>query len=109
MSELYLAYLALAAGGCIALSHFFQVSFSPRLLRSGILAILAAAFFFAGWNTLAVEWTWWSFGWEHTLNVPILSQPLEEFLFLLVIPAFGLVVWGIAGKFSTYQNGARKR
>ncbi len=81
MSFTYLAYLAWTLIGCICVIYFGKIKFTALQLRATILSLLITAFIFIVWDILAVSRGHWSFGLEHTLNVLIVNQPIEEIKF----------------------------
>lgn len=93
MSLLYLGYMTLVAIGIVAFVRVFNLSFSPKQTWSALNAIGLIAIPFVIWDVLAVERGHWSFGLEHTVGILILNQPLEEILFFILVPAFGIILW----------------
>ena len=104
MSLLYLGYMVLVSIGIVSLIHVFRISFSAKQIRSAACAIGIMAPVFVFWDVLAVSRGHWSFGLEPTLNVVIHNQPLEEMLFFILIPAFGIVLWELFAKKIKQEN-----
>ncbi len=98
MSYLYLGYLSLAVVGTCVLQYMFGISFSPIQKKAIVSSLVLTAIVFTAWDALAVSQNHWEFGIQHTLNVFIGNQPVEEILFFLIIPFFGIMLWEIAGK-----------
>ena len=107
MGYLYITYLALALAGALALKHVFRVSFSAHQKKSILFSLGVTTLVFSAWDIAAVHRNHWQFGWQHTLRVPISNQPVEEVLFFLIIPFFGILLWEIAGKI-TPKRGKTK-
>lgn len=86
----YLFYLLLALIGTFALQFFFKIQIA---LREAMIAIFVSGVFFILWDTWAAYAGHWSFGMQLMLGPMLGNQPLEEILFFIVIPLFGLTVW----------------
>ena len=98
----YFAYLALAFAGTLALQFFFRIRM-PR--RETCIAIFVSGIFFVLWDVLAVDAGHWAFGLSHMMEWRIGNQPVEEILFFIVIPFFGLTLWEL---FSDAPHSASK-
>lgn len=101
MSFTYVLYLAFALAGTFALMRTFNVALSSRQKKSMVPALAATVIVFTAWDAWAVSQGHWQFGVQNTLNIFIGNQPLEEILFFIVIPFFGILVWEVTGKYST--------
>lgn len=93
MSFTYILYLLFVLIGCACVIHFGKIRFTPLQLRATALSLVLTAFVFIVWDILAVLRGHWSFGLEHTLNMIIINQPIEEIKFFFAVPFFGLVVY----------------
>ncbi len=98
MDYLYIQYLAFAFVGTVLLAHVFKVPFSEKQKKTIRVSLLATMLIFTLWDSLAVGRNHWSFGQNHMIGIWVGNQPLEEILFFLIIPFFGLVCWEIFGK-----------
>ena len=97
MALTYLAYLLFAFLGTFSLILFFRIHLSKKI-KPILLSLICTAIVFSTWDILAVTQKHWSFGWEHTLGIHIITLPLEEIIFFIVIPFFGIVIWEIIQK-----------
>jgi lycopene cyclase domain-containing protein len=98
MSLEYFTYLLLALAGTVALKQVFSISFSRAQKKAILFSLACTTILFSAWDSIAVELNHWQFGLTHMLGFTIGNQPLEEILFFMIIPFFGIVVWEIAGK-----------
>ncbi len=93
MTFTYVLYLLFVLIGCACVLYFGKVKFNSHQIRATALSLIVTAFIFIAWDILAVSRGHWSFGLEHTLNIVIINQPIEEIKFFLVVPFFGIVVY----------------
>ena len=93
MTFLYLSYLGITLIGALSVIHFGKIRFSPKQTKAILFSLGITTLIFTAWDILAVQRGHWSFGLEHTLNVLIVNQPLEEIGFFLIIPFFGLALY----------------
>lgn len=82
---------------CIALKlgckiHLFK-SVKEGVLVFGSLFIIGSV-----WDSFAILRGYWSYGEEFFVGIKIGVMPLEEYLFMLVIPFLTLVIYGIVRK-----------
>lgn len=94
----YLAYLLLALAGSFALKQVFSVSFSRAKQKAVLFTLACTTILFSVWDSAAVELNHWAFGTEGMLGLTLRNLPVEEILFFIIVPFFGIVVWEIAGK-----------
>mgnify|MGYP001591276846 CR=1 FL=1 len=97
MSWLYLGYLTLALIGSLLLARVFGISFAGKK-KAILFSLIPTAIVFILWDSWAVSQNVWEFGLEQMLGILIENQPVEEILFFLIIPFFGIVLWEIANK-----------
>lgn len=90
----YVAILLLLGASTVALKRGFGVAVFRS--RSHLLACLAT-FFVVGvtWDSFAVWRGHWSFGEAYLLGVRIGPLPVEEYLFVLVVPLWVIVVYRV--------------
>lgn len=100
MSFTYALYLLFALAGTLAFMRVFTISFTSKHMKAILFSLLATMIVFTAWDMWAVEQKHWSFGLQHTLNILIGNQPIEEIAFFLVIPFFGIVLWEMIRKFT---------
>lgn len=93
MPFMYILYLLFVLIGCVCVIYFGKIRFTSLQLHATALSLILTAFVFIAWDILAVSRGHWSFGLDHTLNVIIINQPIEEIKFFFVVPFFGLVVY----------------
>lgn len=106
MSSIYLAYLLFAFAGTLALQFIFKIKLP---LKPAVFAIFVGGLLFVLWDVLAVTAGHWAFGWDTTLGIAFGNLPLEEWLFFVVIPFFGLTLWELFAESPTASfRGARR-
>jgi lycopene cyclase domain-containing protein len=106
MEFLYFAYLLLVFAGTGAI-QFVTKTFLPA--RAAIVSIFFSGIFFILWDVLATLHGNWAFGWVHTLEMALGNQPVEEILFFICIPFFGLTLWEFFGNDKAQPPTRRKR
>jgi lycopene cyclase domain-containing protein len=82
----------------------FLVSMSLKLryriqlfksVKEGLLVIISLFVIGALWDSYAILRGYWSFEEEFFIGIDIGVMPLEEYLFMLIIPFLALVIYGI--------------
>jgi lycopene cyclase domain-containing protein len=82
----------------------FLVSMSLKLryriqlfksVKEGLLVIISLFVIGALWDSYAILRGYWSFEEEFFIGIDIGVMPLEEYLFILIIPFLALVIYGI--------------
>jgi lycopene beta-cyclase len=67
----------------------------PRALLATLTPVVAV---FAGWDLLAVRRGDWWFSARYTLGLRVVSLPVEEWLFFLVVPVCALLTYEVLGR-----------
>jgi lycopene cyclase domain-containing protein len=93
MELLYIGYLSLVFIGTILLMRISTIKFTNIQKKATIFSLILTTIAFSAWDVWAITQNHWSFGLEHTLGITILNQPIEEILFFLIIPFFGLTLF----------------
>jgi lycopene cyclase domain-containing protein len=89
---MYLATLLLLA----LISLFLEWKYNFYLYRSWRWRVLTnLVFFLVGivWDTYATMHGWWVYPGPGTVHIFIGQLPIEEWLFYLIVPYFGIVVY----------------
>ena len=82
----------------------FLVSMSLKLryriqlfksVKEGLLVIISLFVIGTLWDSYAILRGYWSFEEEFFIGIDIGVMPLEEYLFILIIPFLALVIYGI--------------
>jgi len=82
----------------------FLVSMSLKLryriqlfksVKEGLLVIISLFVIGTLWDSYAILRGYWSFEEEFFIGIDIGVMPLEEYLFMLIIPFLALVIYGI--------------
>lgn len=92
----YLAILLLLGASTVALRRVFGIDVFRS--RSHLFACLAT-FLVVGvaWDSFAVWRGHWSFGEAYLLGVRVGLLPVEEYLFIIVVPLWVIVVYRVLG------------
>ncbi|MFB6166838.1 MAG: lycopene cyclase domain-containing protein [Candidatus Nanohaloarchaea archaeon] len=90
----YLVILSLLLGSAVLLEWRYDVrlyrSMQERLAVTGIFFIVGVA-----WDTYAIMNGHWSFSGDALVGVRIGVMPLEEYLFILIVPFWILTVYTV--------------
>lgn len=76
-------------------------SFSVKLFKSRkhcILTYLAGILIITIWDNFAIYRGHWTFGQQYLLGPKIGYMPIEEYLFVIIFPYLGMVVYKILDK-----------
>jgi lycopene cyclase domain-containing protein len=79
-----------------------EYHYRPLLLTVGLAAIPFLLF-----DMLAVRAGWWRFNTENTLGVYVGNLPLEEILFLVIIPQSCMFIWVFLRRDDAWKNFVR--
>lgn len=93
MTYTYVFYLFLVLVGTLAFARAFSISLSIKQKKSIIFSLVITTILFSLWDTLAVARGHWSFNPETVLGIWFGNLPLEEILFFIIIPFFGIVLY----------------
>jgi len=66
-----------------------------KSVKEGLLVIISLFVIGALWDSYATLRGYWSFEEEFFIGITIGVMPLEEYLFMLIIPFLVLVIYGI--------------
>jgi lycopene cyclase domain-containing protein len=66
-----------------------------KSVKEGLLVIISLFVIGALWDSYAILRGYWSFEEEFFIGIDIGVMPLEEYLFMLIIPFLALVIYGI--------------
>ena len=66
-----------------------------KSVKEGLLVIISLFVIGTLWDSYAILRGYWSFEEEFFIGIDIGVMPLEEYLFMLIIPFLALVIYGI--------------
>jgi lycopene beta-cyclase len=93
-------YLLLLAA-CVAVTLPLELVGGARVYRSPlrlVATLVPVVVLFGSWDVLAVHHGDWRYSASDTLGVRLLSLPIEEWLFFLVVPVCALLTYEVLGR-----------
>lgn len=81
--------------GTLAFARVFSIALSTKQKKSIVFSLLVTAIIFSLWDAGAVWRGHWSFNPETVVGIWMGNLPLEEILFFIAIPFFGIILYEI--------------
>lgn len=103
----------LVLGSCVAVTLPLEIIGGARVYRrpKALLAVLAPVVaVFAGWDLIAVRRGDWRYSARYILGPRLMSLPIEEWLFFVVVPVCALLTYEVLGRraHGTQPRGGRR-
>jgi lycopene beta-cyclase len=95
----YIILLVVCAMLCFVASLYYKVLFSTFLQFKRLFVALVPTFIlFAVWDYIAIQRGHWYFNERYVTGLRMMTIPIEELLFFVVIPMLAVLTWEIICK-----------